>query len=524
MDKTARTSAEAIGRSASDAERTLVGMSADVARNIVGRADDIHAAVSQRVGEMTRTLDEKSHELLASLSDKGEQFAGEVTRITDQAVKAIEAKGLVFAQSMMDNSEEIARLINDASETATSAVTRTLGQFQEGTQGVADAAKANIARTLEDLHGATRAVIDESKKTAAATVADMMETHSMLRSNSTALFERLREANILLQEVLSGAHENMNAIEHTMVSRVSEFVAAMNDLDKRTGTATAKVEEHLGTFNTSTVKVLRDLGDLSAQFSAHGHSLAEAVTLLEQSSRRTEESVATRHATIESLVTTLDARTDDFEQRLRRFSGLLDESLASATARAREIADVVAATSNDSVHTIEQQLDAVRSAADEQRKRTSEALSSAYQETAGQVDAMFNQSAQRFTEVIQGMKQMAAEMQQELESTRTELRRGLFELPQEAAESTAQMRRVIVDQIEALAELNRIVARHGRALDAVEPTRREFEPAYATAGRVQQRPGAARCRTWTPGARHHRRPGAPARRTAAQPDPGRPGG
>jgi hypothetical protein len=35
------------------------------------------------------------------------------------------------------------------------------------------------------------------------------------------------------------------------------------------------------------------------------------------------------------------------------------------------------------------------------------------------------------------------------------------------------MRRVIVDQIEALAELNRIVARHGRGLDAVEPRRAE---------------------------------------------------
>jgi hypothetical protein len=488
MDKTARTSTEAIGRSASDAERTLVGMSTDIARNIVGRADDIHTAVSERVNEMARTLDEKSHELLTSLSTKGDQFAGEVTRVTDQAVKAIEAKGLVFAQSMMDNSEEIARLINDASQTATSAVTRTLGQFQEGTQGVADAAKVSIARTLEDLHGTTRAVIEESKKTAAATVAEMTETHSMLRSDSTALFERLREANILLQEVLSGAHENMNAIEHTMVSRVSEFVTAMNDLDKRTGTATAKVEEHLGTFNTTTVKVLRDLGDLSTQFSAHGQSLAEAVTLLEQSNRQTDESVSTRHANIESLVATLDAHTDNFEQRLRRFSGLLDESLQSATARAGEVAGIVAATSSDSVRTIEQQLEAARATADEQRRRTSEALSSACQETAGQVDAMFNQSAQRFTEVIQGMKQMAAEMQQELETTRTELRRGLFELPQEAAESTAQMRRVIVDQIEALAELNRIVARHGRALDAVEPTRREFEPAFATVGRAQQRP------------------------------------
>jgi hypothetical protein len=95
---------------------------------------------------------------------------------------------------------------------------------------------------------------------------------------------------------------------------------------------------------------------------------------------------------------------------------------------------------------------------------------------------MFNQTAERFTEVMQGMKQMAAEMQEELEKTRGELRRGILELPQETAESAAQMRRVIVDQIEALAELNRIVARHGRTLDAVEPVRREAEPLYATSG------------------------------------------
>src|SRR5262249_23661797 len=92
---------------------------------------------------------------------------------------------------------------------------------------------------------------------------------------------------------------------------------------------------------------------------------------------------------------------------------------------------------------------------------------------------------ERFTEVLQGMKQMTAEMQRELDATRGELRRGILELPQETSESAAQMRRVIVDQIEALAELNRIVARHGRGLDAVEPGARRSnrdEPALAVAG------------------------------------------
>jgi len=98
-----------------------------------------------------------------------------------------------------------------------------------------------------------------------------------------------------------------------------------------------------------------------------------------------------------------------------------------------------------------------------------------YDQTTGDSQEMLHQAAQRFADVVDGLKSMATEMQRELDATRTELRKGILELPQETAESAAQMRRVIVDQIEALAELNRIVARHGRGLDAVEPSARRIE-------------------------------------------------
>ena len=374
---------------------------------------------------------------------------------------------------MMDNSEEIARLINDASHNATAAVTRTLGQLQEGTQGVADAAKTNIARTLEDLHGATRTAIDESKQTAAATVADMLETHSMLRNDSTALFERLREANILLQEVLSGAHENMNAIEHTMVSRVSEFVAAMNDLNTGAAPATAKVEEHLGTFNTTTVKVLHDLGELSAQFSAHGRSLAEAVEAsgAEQPAHRG----IGRHPACQHRVAGHDAGCA--HRRFRAASAAVlrpARRIARSATRARGKSPA-SSPRPATTACIPSSSSSMLSA----RQRTNSANAPARRSAPPTRRPPANSTPcsrsppNASPTIMQGMKQMASEMQQELEATRTELRRGLFELPQEAAESTAQMRRVIVDQIEALAELNRIVARHGRALDAVEPMRRE---------------------------------------------------
>ncbi len=77
------------------------------------------------------------------------------------------------------------------------------------------------------------------------------------------------------------------------------------------------------------------------------------------------------------------------------------------------------------------------------------------------------------------------------------------------------MRRVIVDQIEALAELNRIVARHGRSLDTVEPARaarrarsmqrrRDARPCLAN-GSSRAEPGSRRAATSAGSDRRRRR-------------------
>jgi hypothetical protein len=113
-------------------------------------------------------------------------------------------------------------------------------------------------------------------------------------------------------------------------------------------------------------------------------------------------------------------------------------------------------------------------------------MSELYQQSTHETDAMFKESTEKFSAMVISMKQMATEMHNELEATRNELRRGVLEMPQEAAENTAQMRKVIVDQIEALAELNRIVAHHGRGLDVVSSGRasaqRQEEPLMAVSG------------------------------------------
>ena len=92
----------------------------------------------------------------------------------------------------------------------------------------------------------------------------MLETHNMLRSDTTALFERLREANIMLQEVLSGAHENMSALENTLVLRVSEFVTTMNEVTERDRRDHRRGwNSNIADFHDVTARVIADLGQLA---------------------------------------------------------------------------------------------------------------------------------------------------------------------------------------------------------------------------------------------------------------------
>lgn len=174
-----------------------------------------------------------------------------------------------------------------------------------------------------------------------------------------------------------------------------------------------------------------------------------------------------------------------------------------------------------------------RSGAVEERQLVPNAPRSVYAQATEEAHAMLSQAAQRF---IDELKQMTSEMQRELETTRGELRKYVLKLPQETADIAAQMRGVVVDQIEALAELNRIVSRHYRGLDAVEPALRiesadavvrRAEPVEAAPPRAGGRDEAATANGARPEPARQRSdftgvaaPVIPARRAEAPPQPG----
>jgi hypothetical protein len=491
MERTLKAVSDGVGKTltqnASDVERTLLGVSAEVTRSFVGKAEEIADTVKGRADEMTRILDASSSTLLASLTSKSQDFTADVGRATQEAVNAIEAKGFDFTRTMLDNSGELARLINEAGETAA----------------------VRVNDTLVTLHATAHEAIEKAQATTSSAVSEMIETHNMLRTDTVSLFERLREANFLLQEVMSGSHDNLGKLESALNSRVSELAEVMNGVTARTQEEMAKLETGLAgrvsefaevlnavtartdesttrvafqvsAFKGITTGVVEDLGNLATQFDSHGRALVQAVELIETSNRKTATSADERRANFEAMIATLDTKSEELEQRLKRFSSLLDESLESSAARARDIGQLIAEASSKGTQTIAEQFELVRNSAEQESKRTKDAMQSIYEQTMGGTTAIFEKSTERFADVLKGIKEMAAEMQNELDATRAEVRKVIFEMPQDTAETTAQMRRVIVEQVEALTQLNRIVARHGERMENSEP--RRAEPALTVIG------------------------------------------
>ena len=138
----------------------------------------------------------------------------------------------------------------------------------------------------------------------------MHEAHNMLRTDVNALFERLREANSLLQDVLSGATENLGAIESTLSTRVAEFVASMNEVGERSNAAGIQVDEHIKSFHAVSSNVLREITALAEQFDSHGKALAAAASLVDKSNVQIKETLGDSHKSIDELVGDLTLKTE----------------------------------------------------------------------------------------------------------------------------------------------------------------------------------------------------------------------
>ena len=180
-----------------------------------------------------------------AITEKGQQFAGDVTKATEQAIKSIEDKGFAFTRTMMDNSAEITRMINSAGETAANTVTR----------------------TLNELHDTAQKAIEQSK--------DDRDRHRQ-RDDGDAQYAALRHHRAVRAAARSQHHaagsalrlarEHERARKHADAARVGIRHRHERGHRARPATPPTRVEANIANFRDITARVVTDLGQLASQF------------------------------------------------------------------------------------------------------------------------------------------------------------------------------------------------------------------------------------------------------------------
>jgi outer membrane biosynthesis protein TonB len=157
----------------------------------------------------------------------------------------------------------------------------------------------------------------------------------------------------------------------------------------------------------------------------------------------------------------LSTATGKVEEILETTSARFATTLTSTTS---EVANVLSNTGNlvtdalkASSSGVTERLAEFRTAAESETEKASDSLRQTQQTMILEMQQALEEATRRFNDTAAAMRQIAKEVGTELEATRSELARGVMELPEETRTSAAAMRRVVAEQIEALSELNAIV-------------------------------------------------------------------
>ena len=294
---------------------------------------------------------------------------------------------------------------------------------------------------------------------AGASVSTLNVSSERMRSELGQVLERLGQVGSVLDRMVGAAGERLTAIEGGLGEKIEQMQQAL-------GAMAAQVTA----LDRLSSETRDESGVLVERLSDHTAALADVARDLAANQHTVDASLELRHASLKTLFAEIAEKSQEFDAVARHFATSFEESFAKAQARAQEVSASLAVSTKNAASNAISQFEMVRETAGKERVKTTEALQLAYNQANENLNDVMTKTAERFRELVDEVRQMAAEVQRQLDETRRELRRGVFELPEETAEAATAMRRVVADQIKALKELTAVVVASGADFDVVEPT------------------------------------------------------
>ena len=341
----------------------------------------------------------------------------------------------------------------------------------EATHRSAETIDALLKRLTEQVEASGAKLRETVARSAEGSVDALSGAGDRLRDELTSVIDNLGQTGAVIDQAIGSAGDRLSAVQSGLAARVDEFQHALSGIASQVAT--------LGRLSAATQS---DASTLAGQLAQHAEALAAVGRDLARQQQSLDLALEHRHGSLQALVGDLSGRSEAFEATLGRFAANVEDSFARAQARAQEISAALASATRGASIAVAGQFEAIRDTTAKERERTAQTLQATLEQTNAQLTSALEQASDRFRQSVAEVKDMASQVQRELDQTRAELRRGVLDLPQETSETADAMRRVVSDQIRALKELAALVSESGATFDVAEPV----APAAVAGARLEK--------------------------------------
>ncbi|MEP0695950.1 MAG: kinesin, partial [Nitratireductor sp.] len=425
--------AEQIAATLSDVEKRLGDGAESIVNKVGGQiqtAEERLAGSAERIGEkLVEQVSKTETQLVSRANVIAETFSAvnqHIGQRTEEAAKTLDERTRELNDLLASRSADIARIIDEKARPLIESFEESGGELQKSLETATQ-------KATERLRSENTALVNAIASRTAESLSAMEGARETLAGKVNELLDRLAHSSSRLGELIEGATGNLGAVDERLTGATQNFAASTEKAAQTFASSARMLDTNVGRLSDLSSQTLNEIAGIASRFDEHSKLLAQAQDLIGSAQSNLTSTLEDRQKALEELAVGLVKKSEDIEGLMRSFENVVGDAIERAEGR------TIATT------------DQIRNA----------------------ISEVIDAATARFADATQEIRGTAGAIRAELEETRSELKRGVLEMPEEAKESTSAIRRAVSEQIAALKELADIVAKSGRMYDvsdsAVQP-------------------------------------------------------
>jgi phosphoglycolate phosphatase-like HAD superfamily hydrolase len=501
----------------SDVDKALAARGNAVRTALDDRTRELNSMLSGRAAELNQIVDEKIAPIIETYAATGREAAEQISMAARASADRLRSENAALMDAMVQRAEAAAGSLNEVETTLSTNVNSLIDRLQQSNTGIAttvgratdnllavNEAMDEVAnrfgetaeRASERVTASTRFLegkVDKLSSISADTLAQVSNIVARFSDHSKVLGQAsdlLSAAQSNLSNTLEDREEALRQLALGLVRRSDEIAESMRSLGEMVEGAFDRAEQRssqvAGNLRQGIQSSFADVGRVLSDTEKRTNEVAENLRdTMSRAGQEASQSLDTSFSNVNRLIDETEKRSAAAAESLRNTvasatqgaNQLLDNAFGEAEKRANGLSERMLTSLNSSLGELDQLMDASARKSGAAANTMREALRQAVEEAVA-----------RFDGATEEIRRSATEIRKELDMTRNELKRGAFDLPEEAKESAAAMRRAVAEQIKALQDISQIVGKSTRQFEVSDQSMRAMASAQPAPPRPQPQP------------------------------------